>query len=36
MLKNETMDISVLPLAKQMDEALLKNMQLFMKPEETR
>lgn len=36
MLKNESMDISVLPLAKQMDEALLKNMQLFMKPEETR
>lgn len=36
MLKNETMDISVLPLAKQIDEALLKNMQLFMKPEEIR
>ena len=35
-LKNETMDISVLPLAKQIDEALLKNMQLFMKPEEIR
>lgn len=36
MLKNETMNISVLPLAKQIDEALLKNMQLFMKPEEIR
>ncbi len=35
-LKNEAMEVSVLPLAKQIDEALLKNAQLFMEPEEIR
>lgn len=36
MLKNGEMKVSVLSLAKKIDEALLKNMEAFMRPEETR